>query len=140
MIDWKRIETTRTTNRFSKTRHLKALLKRFEKAKPFVETPLFLFSTLIPTVRHDSVEARTRQRSLIWSRCYRGVVWSRTQWWIAMDESSDVATTARLLRCEAEHGGLMSRARRWGSRVDKRRHLVRLWVSGDHRVVELEME
>ena len=94
MIDWKRIETTRTTNRFSKTRHLKALLKRFEKAKPFVETPLFLFSTLIPTVRHDSVEARTRQRSLIWSRCYRGVVWSRTQWWIAMDESSDVATTA----------------------------------------------
>ncbi|KAG2299622.1 hypothetical protein Bca52824_036094 [Brassica carinata] len=33
--------------------------------------------------------------------------------WIAMDESSDVTTTARLLLYEAEHGGLMSRTRRW---------------------------
>ena len=50
-------------------------------------------------------ETRTLKRSLIWSRWYRVVVWSRTQRWM---RAPTWKTTASLLQCKAEHGGLMS--------------------------------
>ncbi|KAF3505748.1 hypothetical protein F2Q69_00009246 [Brassica cretica] len=58
-------------------------------------------------------------------------VWSRTQLWVAMDESSDVTMIARLLMCEAEHGGLMGRDT--AVRLESRQDVPPCSIAGEWR-------
>lgn len=64
--DWKRTETTRTMNRFSKVFKSQAFCRNAIVA-------LLHFDS--DGVRHDSGDDENETRR----RCYRGVVWSRTQ-------------------------------------------------------------